>query len=345
MDQSLKDQMDKQEAALDEAAAMLAKARAAFKKTEAEHGVLDPAQKDLKAAQDKYLEASRAYNAFIPHRLLPSKPLARAAYSDRMAWIMAWMAKLVYVNFELGDEEYERLKLHLQSGGFELVRTFNQKEMQAMLVRNKDFAVLAFRGTQPTVKEDVLADLKAYKTPTLASLTATINKYKDDTAGGKLHAGFVDGYNALALEILDTLTLRENSLLPLYITGHSLGGALATVATYRLEKVIGDRIAACYTYGSPRVGNGDYKKDFKSAIYRMVHSTDIVTLVPSFGYSHAGDPRFISFNGEVFVGIPILRRGWEMLLALFFLGRWVGCHDISKYAAKLGAYAERRNPQ
>jgi hypothetical protein len=343
-------QLKQLEDGMDAARQTLFEARTKLKQAEAEQGM-------LAAARQAYLAASQAYQAFSPSELLLNKPLQRAAYSDRVAWIMAKLAKLAYINFENGDVELDGLKAHLDKGGFELVHPFSHREMQAILVRNKDFAVLAFRGTQPSVKEDVLTDLKAYKRPTRKSVQAEINQYTariTKSKSGKVHAGFEDGYNALAREILDVLTLKapaggnfskDITEIPLYITGHSLGGALATVATARLEKVIGERMAACYTFGSPRVGNGNYKQDIKTPIYRMVHSTDIVTLVPSLGYTHAGDPRFISWSGNVVTGIPIWQRALEMLIALwpFNWARWVSSHDMSAYVAKLGAYADFRN--
>ena len=68
---------------------------------------------------------------------------------------------------------------------------------------------------------------------------------------------------------------------PLFITGHSLGGAVATIAARRLDAE--RRIAACYTYGSPRVGTEDWVAQIKTPIYRIVNSADPVPIVPFSG--------------------------------------------------------------
>lgn len=68
---------------------------------------------------------------------------------------------------------------------------------------------------------------------------------------------------------------------PLFITGHSLGGALATVAARDLVHKGG--IAACYTFGSPRVGNDEWTGDIKTPIYRLVNAADCVTMLPPGG--------------------------------------------------------------
>ena len=294
---------------------------------------IEEARSNLESARTEYFKAIKDSNPFTAISILKSAPnLMRAAYSDRMAWILAVMAKMAYIEFEVNEEEYHRLELELESGGFELVKTFSEGSTQAFLARNPYYAVLAFRGTEPKKWEDVQADIRAYKSSVQA---------------GKVHAGFLEAYNEVADEIETSLTDKNQDKWPLYITGHSLGGALATVATQELDAVrgIGDQIAACYTFGSPRVGNKKYEKAIKVPIYRLVHSTDIVTLVPSIGYTHAGDARFISRTGEFYRSIPFFRRGFEMLIAIlpFFWGRWVTSHDMSTYRDKLENIAKERH--
>ncbi len=287
------------------------------------------AQKTFEHAKKDYLQAVKEFNVFTSTDLLKSASfIMRAAYSDRMAWVMATMANLAYIEFETSEEEYARLKINLKSGNFELIKIFSRGSTQAFLARNDFFAVLAFRGTEIKKIDDLRAD---------------INVYKQSTKEGKVHVGFRDAYDEVALEIEESLTDKNHDRWPLFITGHSLGGALATVATQSLERIIGDQISACYTYGSPRVGNNEYQKNMKAPIYRIVNSTDIVSLVPSIGYRHVGDARFLTRGGDLYRGIPFFRRGWEMLLALLMPGRWVACHSMPEYCDKLEKYAIMRN--
>lgn len=57
----------------------------------------------------------------------------------------------------------------------------------------------------------------------------------------------------------------------------------------------GDEIAACYTFGSPRVGDRSFDGYVKPPHYRVVNPFDAVPLVPFrfMRYSHGGDPRYI----------------------------------------------------
>ena len=291
-------------------------------------------------AKSRYLQAIKEIKPLANLEQLPSPPLTRAAYSDRMAWIMANMAKLAYIKFEKDPLELEHLKFSLLSGNFELVETFNEADTQAFIAKmkvtgrskRKGFAVLAFRGTQPDTIGDIRTDLAAYKT---------------SMKTGRVHSGFIKAYEVVADKIEKQL---EKDRLPLYVTGHSLGGALATVATKDLEDRIGDRIAACYTFGSPRVGNVKFNASVKAPIYRIVNCTDIVTLVPTINYFHIGDTRYLTRNkdGELIRGIPTMLRTWEFIVSTLlslpkFWSRWVGAHDMAEYIHKLEGYAARRN--
>lgn len=278
-------------------------------------------------------EAARDY--FRINDVLVNPPIVRAAYSDRMAWILASMADLAYDRFEDDKKASQLFTLKLKSGGFSLIQVFNSEttDTQAFLAANGDFAVLAFRGTEVKKKQDVLTDLRAMQISSIE---------------GRVHKGFQDAYDSVRNDIEKSIA-RLDKKLPLYVTGHSLGAALATVATQNLDvgSKFRDRIAACYTFGSPRVGNTKYDRAFKAPIYRMVNTTDIVTVIPllAMGYVHIGDVRYLGRqDGQFSRQIPFFLRSFLFLIALFRLfGPWVGDHAIKEYRRKLGAISEKRN--
>jgi len=298
---------------------------------------------EFERAKEKYLNAVRELKPLSVLDTLPSPPINRAAYSDRMAWIMAYMAKLAYIKFEENDLELKRLEYSLQSGWFNLIKTFNKNGTQAFLAKNDEFSVLSFRGTQPDRWEDIRTDIKVLK---------------ERTIDGKVHAGFKEAYDDLRDEILEEFRANLGEM-PLYITGHSLGAALATVATQELGEEFNDQIAACYTFGSPRVGDGKYEKSIKAPFYRIVNTTDIVTLVPYFfgTFVHVGDPRYLSrrkVDGvyQLYRGIPFLRRTVESIIETLWalirltnpISPWIKAHDMTIYIEKLENYAKSRNP-
>jgi lipase (class 3) len=280
-------------------------------------------------------ELQKAMDYFKAKENLLSPPITRAAYSDRMAWILASMAHLAYDRFEDNRMARKLFIAKLQGGGFKLIKTFYSKETdtQAFLAQSDDgYAVLAFRGTEVSKREDVKIDIEATRVSVL---------------DGRIHTGFRLAYESVAKEIeASVLKLKDT---PLYITGHSLGAALATVATQRLEHNprIREILAACYTFGSPRVGDSHYDIEFKSPIYRVVNSTDIVTIIPllAMGYIHIGDVRFLgNTEGDFRRGIPFFQRGYLFVLTMFkFFGPIIGAHAIVEYRKKLEAIAQKRN--
>ena len=77
----------------------------------------------------------------------------------------------------------------------------------------------------------------------------------------------------------DTSPLQK----PIFITGHSLGGALAILAALELKRQ-GFAVAQVYTFGQPRVGNGAFKKMYDAALgaqtFCVVYEEDIVPRIP-----------------------------------------------------------------
>src|SRR5262249_13938988 len=74
----------------------------------------------------------------------------------------------------------------------------------------------------------------------------------------------------------------------LWLAGHSLGGALATLAAAHLGR---DAVQGLYTYGCPRVGDAAFAAVLpRRSHFRFVHRDDWVTTVPPdlLGYVHAG---------------------------------------------------------
>lgn len=293
-----------------------------------------PRRKRLLTTEKERVEAR---NYFHANYLLVNPPVNRAAYSDRMAWVLASMAQLVYERFEDDGRVKELLLEKLKGGGFEWIKGFSDPitDTQAFLVVKDDwsYAVLAFRGTEVTKLKDITTDLKA-------GMAGMIE--------GRVHKGFRQAYQSVKDDIEKNVAKLDG--IPLYITGHSLGAALATLATQTLEQnhVFRDQIAACYTFGSPRVGNTEFDREYKSVVYRVVNTTDIVTIVPLLvmGYIHIGDIRFLErAPGELRRGyIPFLQRLFFFVVGIFRLfGPLVGDHAIVEYRKKLEAIAQDRN--
>ena len=113
--------------------------------------------------------------------------------------------------------------------------------------------------------------------------------------GGKVHRGFKEALEEVWPDLLPYVRKLHKKGCKIWITGHSLGGALATLFASRYESAQG-----VYTFGSPRVGNKVFKKNFEVKIYRIVNNEDIVPQVPlPIRYVHVGELKFIDSDGII----------------------------------------------
>jgi triacylglycerol lipase len=280
-------------------------------------------------------------SAHPPPHLTPTEaenlPTWRAAYSDRTSALMAAFSELAYLPFEDGADGRDQLKAALDNGKFKLVDVFNKDDTRAYFaVRPDQFAVLAFRGT---------TDFNNWKT-NLQIGRVPLPERPDI----KVHEGFLAAFRCCETEIRAAVDSIGPDL-GLYITGHSLGGALAQIASAVLER---DNLAACYTYGSPRVGQEAFDRLVKCPHYRLVNNWDIVPGVPfpsPWGYRHTGDPRLLEPSRQPEEALrqdrdPVSRYAidiWALVVGLIsrkFLV--VDDHMIWNYRRQLEAIAAAR---
>ncbi|HZT49279.1 MAG TPA: lipase family protein [Hyphomicrobiaceae bacterium] len=267
-------------------------------------------------------------------------PSRRAAYSDRTAALLAKMAMLAYIDFE-DDEKRKILEGMLEHGRVKLVETIAIGETEAMVAETDKFVVVAFRGTAS--RSDIRTDIQA---------RLNVARVAVDGRPVRVHSGFYCAFRKVEARLRDLL-LAQDPAKAIYLTGHSLGGALALVAAAAFggNDRLGDRIAAVYTYGAPRVGGRDFPDIVKAPHYRVVNSGDVVPLVPPnwlTGYVHTGTPILLKENADR----PIRRSPWSsaLLLALQSLILWPflhqlrlrKAHDSYLYIARLDRIADRR---
>jgi len=261
----------------------------------------------------------------------------------------------------------QNLLNELNRAGLEIETSFVEKGTEVLLLKGKEFYALAFRGTEVTSIGDIRTDLKFSQVASVSSK-------------GFIHQGFQEAFQLVHREIQDYLDKPGMEPLPLFITGHSLGGALATIAAKELKYRHG--IAACYTYGSPRVGDEEWVKEIKVPVYRVVNSADPVTWLPPKGdfvdffalfakmlgpvygkifrgvlrklrngYMHAGDMRFLTNvapgryqDAELLYSVTFLRRIRSYLHKMASMLKIPKDHSIAVYQQKLFYIAEKRNP-
>jgi triacylglycerol lipase len=225
-------------------------------------------------------------------------------------------------------------------------------DLYAIAASCDKFAVLAFRGTK---------DFKNWMTDLQATPTPFSWLFEGGPEVGQVHGGFGHvlrdawGQIAAAVEVVAPrpattadLTTLVSPQRTLWVTGHSLGGALAVLAGAAFSMWSGASIRSVngiYTFGQPRIGLypfcGNYDHLLELKTFRFVNNQDLVPRVPFRGWDYADMGEMIHFTSD---GTPqrqsiqwsnFLSRTFESFKEIFSmaqnLGLDVGDHSMSGY--------------
>ena len=144
---------------------------------------------------------------------------------------------------------------------------------------------MAVRGTESWA--DIRADLKVCK-----------SGKADTSCLTRVHCGFLSCAFALLEPVYTRITelvQQQKQPTTVWITGHSLGGAVATLLAYMLCHL--KELPSCValrvcTFGSPRVGNWWFREAYNAmdaiTTYRFCTDRDVITCMPCFNYWHVG---------------------------------------------------------
>jgi hypothetical protein len=167
----------------------------------------------------------------------------------------------------------------------------------------KHFAVV-FRGSESIT--DWYYDLQIFK-----------HNYKDNIW---IHSGF---YNQLHTDNIHLCIIQKvKSILELnpdykvFVTGHSLGGALSTLFGYMLAHEIDNNVTVV-SFASPRIGNLHWQKSFEAKSnlvhFRVVNNRDLITATPYINYYHVGtDIRL--YKDSFYINLGKTKSCWDFTI-------------------------------
>ena len=182
---------------------------------------------------------------------------------------------------------------------------YDESGAQGFLAIWNSNAILAFRGSQPIENNNKslhkLGMLKKFRlshfmhlrldpksvlflaNDVLADLRFNKTNY-GESGHVAVHKGFLGEVDKLWGKIIDNIKQYADEI-PIWVTGHSLGGAMATLAGMRYE------FESVVTFGEPRVGI-HIEKEFKAKSHiRYINGDDPVTKIPPelfFDFDHHG---------------------------------------------------------
>lgn len=234
------------------------------------------------------------------------------AFSVANALLLAQASQAAYL-----DEADARAKMaQLGLTGFiwiDLTKQFT--DLYAIAAGGPGFVVIAFRGTKDF--DDWMTDLQA--TPVGFPWI-----FASGPDVGDIHAGFghalFDAWGQIAAATKKLIPAPDVPQQPtLWLTGHSLGGALAVLAGAAFSMWSGAPIrsvSGVYTFGQPRVGLfrfcGNYDHLLRAKTFRFVNNQDLVPRVPFRGFDYADLGQMIHFDNN---GVPQLQSSqWSSFL-------------------------------
>jgi len=220
------------------------------------------------------------------------------------AWWLCEAATLAYSAPERVKDIFEK-KTTLKQ--VEFLSTSGGSE--CFIVSNKEFAIVAFRGSELTPREGSPRNFSEVIKDWVGNADI---RTSNSVEGSKVHRGFADGVKRLWEEkglgnLIAGLSPRK-----VWFTGHSLGAALATLAAARVLAAADGRLDGLYTFGSPRVGDATFAAAFQAMLarrgfahYRFVNGDDVVTTVPLLSnppvvkFKHTGTLKHIDSAGHI----------------------------------------------
>jgi hypothetical protein len=277
----------------------------------------------------------------------------------------SWLAQLSFLSYENADT----IKARLPAMGFKPTALhFFENTCSgafAFYFTGDGFSVLVFRGTEPNWN-DWSTDLDSHKIPW--------------PGAGLVHTGFLARFlsvwnaDATCGVPVGVSTLLADRHTPdvhtgkqkgaeLYMTGHSMGAALATLALAATQADVCHGVSSCtdapnvhtsalYTFGSPKVGNQQFAWQTaalargRTPIYRFVNAGDVVTVIPrDLDPIEAifSDYRHVSLEGDGEEVYKVWTNGQTMDIATFVPYVADSVNDHLGYLAPIAYQAKQRH--
>ncbi len=153
----------------------------------------------------------------------------------------------------------------------QIIDVFERRNFVAAIIRIENIKIIAIRGTSALYDWTINLDAR------------TVN-----FQGGRLHHGFFKEIVETLSELVKTNHLDDGII---YVTGHSLGGALAALMGRIVAPSISANVVSVYTFGMPRYGDNKSTHPWVEP-YSCIRNGDPVPNVPPqrFGFE---DPHFL----------------------------------------------------
>ncbi len=183
---------------------------------------------------------------------------------------------------DLAYQSKKIIESKVKKWGYSQVEFFEVKkgsdiDTQCFIMSDEKNTIVVFRGSDDL--SDWFANFQAIRNP-------------GPLSNSKAHGGFQDALYPAVIKITEIIDRFNSGSKKLWITGHSLGGALCSLYAGMLIEN-GYKVYGIYTFASPRPGDDQFAAELNKYVvgphYRVVNTGDIVPHIPPEPFfSHAG---------------------------------------------------------
>jgi triacylglycerol lipase len=281
-------------------------------------------------------------------------------------WRTANALALAHASNLAYDDDANKILHQLQAWGFPAVgcRVFSASTAQVLVAANDEMIVIAFRGTEPEKLADWLVDAEIIQDPW--------QEFFGEPNLGLVHHGFTRNTLLVWGQLQQFVASARTGGQSLWITGHSLGGAMALIAGAAFALSERQTVNGIYTYGQPRTGNRAIvvkcNQLLRAVSFRVVNNRDIVPHVPPvfipfliipphgpISYRHAGKLLHFDAAGKLHTDLALW---WRTALRIAWTRRRqqkqlrtapagfapLDDHSLTAYIQKLQAWLDAGNP-
>lgn len=202
-------------------------------------------------------------------------------------------------------------------------------DTEAAVLSNSKLILVVFRGTEGA---QAVRDW-------LTNLHHLMVRAPDSWGKMHVHRGFYAALSTIYQSVRNRVRATRTNNQKVFLTGHSLGGALATLCAFRLQKVGSVNVDGVYTFGAPRVGDLDFANKYndilKAKTLRWVYKNDFGPQLPVRAgpaapaplYVHSGLLNLVKVSGGIDMDAVDLPVGFSPSSILD--------HDMRRYIATM----------
>lgn len=193
--------------------------------------------------------------------------------------VMAAFSELAYLEPEQAIQTLNNYNIELIDQ--DIYISNEQTKTQLYIIADTENIIISFRGSSDA--QDVKTSFKFKKI-----------HWHEDQEIGQIHQGFYQAVQSVWLEIEEKINAIYNGKQKLWLTGHSMGGALAQICACKLllkQQPLPVEFHQLYNFASPRVFSHKLTKQLdniqQNQFFRILNQSDIISVSP---------PRFINYR-------------------------------------------------